>query len=141
MLATHQFCGDQGCGSCHCWNGSATDGILAYCCNAQMASPVSESELVLMPSKYRHAKPSLSIETNSLRWLVVLGSICKLSSKQRGGRDPHATLQIDLTDVPSEAIDCRGSVVHAKSGAGMVKAVLLGEATSGPCRPRRQGCA
>lgn len=46
-----------------------------------MAPQFSESELVLMPSKYRHAKPSLSIETNNLRWLVVLGSFCNLSSK------------------------------------------------------------
>ena len=42
--------------------------------------------------------------------------------------DDEPELQIDLTDVPSEAIDFRGTVVHAKSGTGLAKAVLKGEA-------------
>ena len=42
--------------------------------------------------------------------------------------DDEPELQIDLTDVPSEAIDFRGTVVHAKSGTGLAKAALKGEA-------------
>ena len=102
----------------------------------QMGS-TKTSELLRNKSNLQRHSPPMTTFTATTddkgRYEIMLGN-GRFDIRKPTGPETHefaiddeAELQIDLTDVPSE-VDFRGSVVHAKSGSGLAKAVLMGEA-------------